>query len=152
MTFPRVLALCRIFTGFIFILFGEYKLASPDFASGGISRWLAPAAAFPFYRPFLSHAVLAHPAFWGYFVGAGELAIGVSLVLGIWVRAASIGGLIEMLNLLAATGFSPGPHAPLWQYFGASLDHICPALLFVIFLFGRAGKTWGLDGKRIRKM
>ena len=145
MGFARILALCRIFTGFMFLLFGEYKLASPAFAHGVINRWLTVANAFPFYRTFLSHWVLAHPVFWGYFVGAGEFAIGVSLMLGFWVRAASIGGLIEMLNLLAATGFSPGAHAQLWQYFGASLDHICPALLFVIFFFGRAGETWGLD-------
>lgn len=150
MSFPRILALCRIFTGFMFFLFGEYKLASPAFAHGGISHWLTGADAFPFYRSFLSHWVLAYPVLWGYFVGTGELAIGVSLVLGLWVRAASIGGLIEMLNLLAATGFSPGPHADLWQYFGASLNHICPALLFVIFFFGRAGETWGLDRGRMK--
>ena len=148
MAFPRILALCRIFTGFIFILFGEYKLRSPEFAHSGISHWISLSGAFPFYRPFLAHAVFPHAEFWAYFVGAGELSIGVSLVLGIWVRAASLGGLVEMLNLLAATGFSPGPHAPLWQYFGVSLEHICPALLFVIFFFGDAGRTWGLDHRR----
>ncbi len=144
--FRRVLALSRIFVGGMFLLFGEYKVFRPEFAHGGIQYWLAQFSPFPFYKPFLGHWVAPHPVFWAYVVGWGELAIGLSLLSGWRVRAASLGGLFEMLNLLAATGYSPGPHADLWKYFGANLDHICPALLFLIFLFSRAGETWGLDG------
>ena len=51
-----------------------------------------------------------------------------------------------MFNLFAATALAPGRHTDLWKYFGANLDHLCPALLFVVFFFARAGETWGLDG------
>ena len=140
----------------MFLLFGEYKIFRPGFASGGIQYWLSQFTPFPFYQPFLAHVVSPHPVFWAHVVGFGELAIGLSLVSGWLVRAASVGGLIEMLNLLAATGMAPGAHADLWKYFGANLEHICPALLFVIFFFSRAGETWGVDGwlaerKRTRK-
>src|SRR5213076_2625035 len=54
-------------------------------------------------------------------VAYGELAIAVSLVLGILVRPASICGFIYMMTLLFSANY-PGPHAAFWQYFGASLD------------------------------
>ncbi len=144
--FRRVLALCRIFVGGMFFLFGEYKVFRPEFAHGGLEYWLGNFSPFPFYQPFLAHWVSPHPVFWAYAVGFGELAIGLSLLSGLFVRVASLGGFFEMLNLLAASGYSPGPRADLWKYFGANLDHICPALLFVIFYFAPAGQTWGLDG------
>ncbi len=150
--FPRVLAGCRIFTGSMWFLFGEYKIFRPWFAhQGGFQFWFSQFAPFPFYAPFLTRVVATHPVFWAYLVGLGELAIGLSLLSGLYVRAASVGGFIEMLNLFFATGFAPGPHAELWRYFGANLEHLCPALLFVIFFFGRAGETWGLDGWRARR-
>ncbi len=131
----------------MFLLFGEYKVFRPWFAhEGGLQYWLNQFTPFAFYQPFLSHVVAPHPVFWAYVVGLGELAIGLSLVSGLYVRAASVGGFIEMVNLFAATGMAPGPHADLWKYFGANLEHICPALLFVIFFFSRAGESWGLDG------
>jgi thiosulfate dehydrogenase (quinone) large subunit len=150
--FCRVLACCRIFVGVMFFLFGEYKVFRPGFAhQGGFQYWLNQFAPLPFYQPFLARCVAPHPAFWAYVVGFGELAIGLSLMSGLFVRAASLGGIFEMLNLLAATGYAPGPHADLWRYFGANLEHICPALLFVIFFFARAGETWGLDGVLSRR-
>jgi thiosulfate dehydrogenase (quinone) large subunit len=145
--FCRVLACCRIFVGVMFFLFGEYKVFRPWFAhQGGLQYWLNQFAPLPFYQPFLARCVAPHAVFWAYVVGLGELAIGLSLLSGLFVRAASLGGLFEMLNLIAATGYAPGPHADLWRYFGANLEHICPALLFVIFFFARTGETWGLDG------
>lgn len=147
--FHRALAVCRIATGVMFLLFGEYKVFRPWFAfEGGFEYWAGQFTPFSFYRPFLAHVVEPHTVFWAFFVGFGELAIGLSLVSGLFVRAASAGGFFEMLNLFAATGMAPGPHAELWRYFGANLDHLCPALLFVIFFFGRAGETWGLDAWR----
>jgi uncharacterized membrane protein YphA (DoxX/SURF4 family) len=144
--FRRVLAVCRIFVGLVFFLFGEYKIFRPGFAESGLQFWISQFSPFPFYQPFLTHWISPHPVFWARVVGYGELAIGLALISGFFVRAASLGGLFEMLNLLAASGFSPGPHAELWKYFGANLDHICPALLFIIFFFASAGETWGLDG------
>ena len=48
------------------------------------------------------------------------LALGVSLVLGLWVRPASLCGLIYMLALLFSANY-PGPDAPIWQYAGVEM-------------------------------
>ena len=44
-------------------------------------------------------------------------------------------GFIYMMGLLFSSNY-PGAPAPLWQYFGASLDHSVLALCFLTFLFG----------------
>ena len=65
------------------------------------------------------------------------LAIGLALILGVLVQPASACGLLYMLTLLFAANY-PGPKAPTWQYFGASLEHLVPALCFATFLFADA--------------
>lgn len=148
----RTIAVVRILTGAIFILFGEYKVASPAFAHGGFQQqWLAAFInhdAVSIYRPFLLHVVQPHAIFFGYFVGGGELLIGLSLISGLWVRPASIFGAIHMISLTLATWNQVGP-GPIWRYFGAELDHIPLLFLFAIFFTARAGETWGLDGRKL---
>jgi uncharacterized membrane protein YphA (DoxX/SURF4 family) len=95
------------------------------------------------YKPFL-RATLHYPVASGYAVGVVELLIGVSLVLGFWVRPFSIVGALFMLNLLLATWNLP-PGSPAWKYLGAQLDNIPLLLLFLIFFFHGAGETLGLD-------
>jgi uncharacterized membrane protein YphA (DoxX/SURF4 family) len=74
--------------------------------------------------------------------------IGVSLLLGIWVRLASVLGALYMLNLTLATWWEVGHGVPVWRYFGAELDHLPLLLLFVVFFASDAGREWGLDGLR----
>jgi thiosulfate dehydrogenase [quinone] large subunit len=86
--------------------------------------------------PVLKGFVLPHAKSIAFLVAYGELAIGLSLVLGVLVRAASVCGAIYMLTLMFSANY-PGPHAPFWQYFGASLDHSILALCFVAFALTR---------------
>lgn len=142
----RTLALCRFCLGVAFLLFGQYKVATPAFAHGGLQKYLhgfIENSAYPFMIPILREWVLPHSVFFGYWVGMGELLIGLSLVLGACVGLASIFGFIYMMALAFSTGYQAG--WPLWRYVGANLEHFCPALLFLIFLFAHAGRTWGLD-------
>lgn len=147
----RTIAAVRIATGVIFLFFGEYKIVGPEWAHGGFEGWihgfLNEGAVVGFYKPFLVHVVLAHPVLFAWMVGLGEFAIGLSLVFGLFVRAASLGGGIFMINLAFSTWFAPGHGAPLWRYFGANLDHIPLLFLFAIFFATRAGEIWGLDGR-----
>jgi thiosulfate dehydrogenase (quinone) large subunit len=145
---PKTIALARMATGFLFLLFGEYKVASPAFAHGGFQRYLEgyiQGESVSFYRPFLQQVVLPHAVFFGYVVGILELAIAVSLIAGIWVRGSSIVGALFMLNILLATWWSPGHGAAFWQYFGAELDTLPLIFLFLIFYASDAGQTWGYD-------
>jgi uncharacterized membrane protein YphA (DoxX/SURF4 family) len=147
----KTIAGARIATSIFFLLFGEYKLAGPGFAHGGFQGYLQEfiaKGAVSFYRPVLSGLVLPHATFFGYMVGAVEAFIGISLLLGLWVRPASILAVLYLLNLTLATWWGPGHGAPLWRYFGAELDHLPLLLLFIIFFAADAGKTWGLDGRR----
>jgi uncharacterized membrane protein YphA (DoxX/SURF4 family) len=96
----------------------------------------------------LSGLVLPHAVFLGYTVGVIEMFLGLSLLLGLRVRPASILGVLYMLNFLLATWWGPGYSAPVWKYFGAELDHLPLLLLFIVFYATDAGKVWGLDRRR----
>jgi uncharacterized membrane protein YphA (DoxX/SURF4 family) len=147
----KTIAGVRMATSVFFLLFGEYKVAGPGFARGGFQTYLEDYiahGAVRFYRPVLSGLVLPHAVFFGYAVGVVELLIGVSLLFGLWVRAASVLGILFLVNLILATWWEPGHGAPVWRYFGAELDHLPLLLLFIIFFAAEAGRVRGLDGRR----
>jgi thiosulfate dehydrogenase (quinone) large subunit len=139
----KALAYLRIGVGVLFLIFGEYKVFGTQFTlGGGFQGWITgfvTNGAYPFMVPILRGFVLRHGTAIAFLVAYGELAIGLSLVTGVLVRAASICGLIYMLALLFSSNY-PGPDAPVWQYFGASLDHSVLALCFGAFIMGRPAK------------
>ena len=146
----KAIAGVRIATSVFFLLFGEYKLAGPGFAHGGFQGYLHQYItndAVSFYRPLLSGIILPHAVFFGYLVGAIEMFVGVCLLLGLWVRPASVLGIFFLLNLTLAAWWDPGHGVPLWRYFGSRLDTIPLLLLLIIFYATDAGKVWGLDGR-----
>lgn len=148
------LAGLRIAVGMLFLIFGQYKVFGTQFTLHGgfewwIHRFLQDGAAFPFFAPILQRLVLPHATLIAFIVAYGELAIGLSLILGIWVRAASAFGLLYMLLLLFSSNF-PGGQAPFWQYFGASLDHSVLALCFVSFIIGQSDQCLSLRNLRQR--
>jgi thiosulfate dehydrogenase (quinone) large subunit len=148
------LAGLRIAVGCLFLIFGEYKVFGSQFTLGGgfqswINRFLQGGMAYPFMIPVLEHVVLPHATLIAFLVAYGELAIGLALVMGILVRTASAFGLLYMLSLLFSSNY-PGDHVPLWQYFGASLDHSVLALCFLTFVGSRSGELLSVN-KYLRK-
>ena len=147
----RALLLLRLGVGVLFLIFGEYKVFGTQFTlHGGFQFWInrfVADGAYPFMVPILRGFVLPHATAIAFLVAYGELAIGIALFLGIWVRPASLFGLLYMLTLLFSSNY-PGVHAPFWQYFGASLDHSVLALCFVAFLMARADALWSLGARR----
>jgi uncharacterized membrane protein YphA (DoxX/SURF4 family) len=152
-TFPALsntIAVVRIATSVFFLLFGEYKVAGPEFAHGGFQTYLQDYianSAVSFYRPVLSGLVLPHAAFFGYVVGIVELLVGVSLLIGLWVRPACVLGGLFLMNMLLATWWAPGHGVPVWRYFGNELEHLPLLLLLIVFYAADAGRTWGLDAR-----
>lgn len=141
----------RIATSVFFLLFGEYKLMGPRFAHGGFQGYLQDyiaKSAVGFYRPVLSGVILPHAVFFGYFVGVVEMFVGICLLLGFWVRPASVAGILFLLNLTLAAWWEPGHGVPLWRYFGARLDTLPLLLLLIIFYAADARHVWGLDARR----
>jgi len=148
----RPIAGVRIATSVFFLLFGEYKVAGPGFAHGGFQTYLhdyIANSALSFYRPLLSTVVFPHAAFFGYMVRV-ELLIGISLLIGLWVRLACVLGILFLLNLTLAARWEPGHGVAVWRYFGARLDTLPLMLLLIIFFAADAGRVWGLDGRRWR--
>jgi len=152
------LAGLRIAVGFLFLIFGQYKVFGTQFTlHGGFQSWikkfLQDGAAYSFMVPVLTRFVLAHATPIAFLVGYGELAIGIALVLGVWVRAASTCGLIYMLTLLFSSNF-PGNGAPVWEYFGASLDHSVLALCFATFVAAGSNDVLSVKhfGKRSQEL
>jgi uncharacterized membrane protein YphA (DoxX/SURF4 family) len=151
----RALAFLRIGVGLFFLIFAEYKVFGTQFTLHGgfqfwINKFLEEGGAYPFLTSILRNFVLPHATPIAFLVAYGELAIGISLVLGILVRPASIAGLVFMLALLFSSDY-PGAGAPFWQYFGASLSHSVFALCFVAFTVGRAEREWSVYSLRARR-
>lgn len=126
--------------GALFLVFGQYKVFGTAFTLGGgfegwIDRFIEQGGAYPFMVPVLRHVVLPHGTAIAFLVAYGEFAIGISLVLGVMTRVASAFGLVYMVALLFSSNY-PGAGAPMWQYFGASLDHSVLAMCFATFLIG----------------
>jgi len=147
----RTVAAVRIAVSVLFLLFGEYKVAGPAFAHGGFQTYLQDFianGAVGFYRPFLTGVVQPHAVFFGYFVGVLELFVGISFLLGLWVRPACIVGGLFLINMLLSTWWEPGHGVPVWRYFGAELDHLPLLLLLIVFYAADAGRVWGLDARR----
>ena len=146
----KAIAFLRIAVGVLFLIFAQYKVFGAQFTlHGGFQFWInkfIEDGAYPFMLPVLRGFVLPHATLIAFLVAYGELAIGIALVLGVWVRLASAFGLLFMLTLLFSANY-PGAHAPLWQYFGASLDHSVLALCFAAFLIGDATTLWSLRSR-----
>jgi len=138
----------------LFLIFGQYKVFATQFTlHGGFQFWInkfLEDGAYPFMIPVLRGFVLPHATAIAFLVAYGELAIGVALVIGVWVRPASLFGFLYMLSLLFSSNY-PGAHAPLWQYFGASLDHSVLALLLCRVLgWRRNRRVVACNGKEVK--
>lgn len=143
------LAGLRIAVGALFLIFGQYKVFGNRFTLGGGFRWwierfLQDGSAYPFMVPLLQRFVLPHAIVIAFLVAYGELAIGLALVCGVWVRTASAFGLVYMLSLLFSSNY-PGARVPLWEYFGSSLDHSVLALCFLTFISSRSDKVLSIN-------
>ncbi len=147
------LAFLRIFVGFLFIMFGQYKIFGTQFIYGGgfesyINGFIAHGT-YPFMLPVLKNFVLAHHIAMAYLVPYGEMAIGLGLALGILVRTASVFGCVFMVAMLFSSNY-PGANVPLWRYFGASLQTNVLAMCFAAFVIGEADLVLSV-GRYLRK-
>lgn len=83
------------------------------------------------YAWFLSHLVLPYPVFWSYLVTAGEVLVGIALILGIFTGiAAFFGSLMNMSYLLAGA---------------VSINPVLFAVALFLILAWKTAGWWGLD-------
>lgn len=137
-TNAEALAVLRIAVGLFFVVFGQYKIFGSGFVRSGFRDYVQGSirdGAYPFMVPVLRW-ILAHVA--GAMVlavGYGEFLIGVSLLIGLLSRVASLFGCALMLAMWLSGGY-PGPHAAFWMYWGASLNWSVFAICFAVLAAG----------------
>jgi len=96
---------------------------------------------FPAYRGFLLGTVAPHQAF-AHLTALGEVAVGLSLVLGLFTEVGAAAGALQVIFYgLAVQHMSPGQQG----------FHVMLLAMMLAFLFARAGRTWGLDGWLARR-
>jgi uncharacterized membrane protein YphA (DoxX/SURF4 family) len=143
------MVVARVTVGVMFIMFAQYKLLHKDFAREGYQKYVTgyvQESSVSFYKPILRET-LKHPHVSAYLVAGTELLIGISMIVGFWVRPFSVVGALFMFNLVLATWNLP-PGAPLWRYAANQLENIPMLLLFLIFYSHSAGQTMGMDKAR----
>jgi thiosulfate dehydrogenase [quinone] large subunit len=103
----------RLFLGVTFLYAGLQKLADPNFF-----RWSSPTSihaqlvgathSSPIHA-LVSHLVpLATTA--GIVIAVGEVAIGVGVLVGLWVRVAAVAGMLLSLGLFLSVSFHSSPY------------------------------------------
>jgi uncharacterized membrane protein YphA (DoxX/SURF4 family) len=145
----RLAALVRMATGLIFIAEGAGKMLG-GFVRGGFARQTTEmlSQAWPFWAGFLRGVVLPHASFFAWVIAAGELAIGTGLLIGLWTRAAALGGTLLMLSILLTQSYL-GRGASWDKWITAGLATKFAMLLLLSIAAADSGRVWGLDANRM---
>ncbi len=103
----------RLFLGITFLFAGLQKLANPDFfrSSSPISihaQLIGADRASPIHG-LLSHLVPIAPAV-GLIIALGEVAIGLGTLVGLWMRVASVAGMVLSFGLFLTASFHSSPY------------------------------------------
>jgi thiosulfate dehydrogenase (quinone) large subunit len=103
----------RLFLGITFLFAGLQKLANPDFfrSSSPISihaQLIGADRASPIHG-LLSHLVSIAPAV-GLVIALGEVAIGLGTLVGLWLRVASLAGMVLSFGLFLTASFHSSPY------------------------------------------
>ena len=136
------LAIPRIVVGYHFLEVGWPKIAHGFYNGAELPEQLLSGVAkdpFLWHQNFINGVVLPHPVLFSHLVAFGEVAIGLSLVLGCLVRLSSVFGLIHNFNILLAVAI-PGRNGAQ-----TAINGLFIALHFV-FVLASAGRVLGLDG------
>ena len=136
-TFQKVsLVLLRLSMGWLMFYAGITKILDPQWSAAG---YLKGAKAFPgFFQWFLDPSVLPVVNFineWGLTL------LGISLILGVFVRLSSIlGVLLMMLYYFPILDWPyPNPHSYIVD------EHIIYTVVLLYFAAVGAGRVWGLE-------
>jgi len=137
------LALLRVYLGMIFLIAALPKLRQ-DFTPGltGFVEQVGLTRGHPFYQQLLEQVVLPNAAVFAALVTAGELFVGVTLILGLATRLSASVALILALNYMFAKG--------AWFWTPSSNDAAFVAIALAL-LIGAAGRTLGVDSFLARR-
>jgi thiosulfate dehydrogenase (quinone) large subunit len=145
-TYLGYLAILRIAVGYHFLTAAVPKLTSKFLTGKGLAEELVKTVVkdpFAWHRSFILDFVVPHAHAFSHLIAFGELAIGISLILGCLVRISASFGAFHNLNILLAIAIANGgPQLGINRLF---------IILQVVFVFASAGRSLGLDGLLKRK-
>ena len=137
---PRSLFLLpRLYLSIIFLVAVSAKLTSTGgFAPRMIGFLNATAlqSAAPWYQAFVRTVVLTHASLFAGLVIAGELVVGITLLVGLATRAGAAVAIVLLFNYFSAKGLPP------WS--PASND-IADIVLCILVVMSAAGRYFGID-------
>lgn len=146
------MVLVRVLVGAVWLNGGIEKLLNPSFprqfadslaAGGFVSQ--AP----PFFRSFMQGTVVPNAELFAQFVRAGELTLGLALILGFLTNLAAIGSVVLSLAILLSAGgvrLGTGLGAPEFVTI-----NVLVALISLVVLFSPAAKRVSLDAGLARR-
>ncbi|CAA9488907.1 MAG: hypothetical protein AVDCRST_MAG12-1977 [uncultured Rubrobacteraceae bacterium] len=142
----------RVLVGALWLNGGIEKLLNPDFprqfadtleVGGFVSQ--AP----PFFRDFMQSTVVPNAELFAQLVRAGELTVGVALILGFLTNLASVGSVaLSVLILLSGGGVRLGTGLGAPEFITIN---VLVALISLVILFSRAAKEVSLDSGLARR-
>jgi thiosulfate dehydrogenase [quinone] large subunit len=132
------LAPLRLFLGGTFTYAGLQKLTDPQFfdpgAAGYIGRQIADMAAGSPLQGVLLAAAVPHATLFGFLVAWGELAIGLGTLIGLFLRAAALGGTFLSLVFFLTASWQVRPY-----FYGADSIYACAWLTLLLAGSARTG-------------
>jgi len=145
---PVSILILRLAVGILFLHLGYTKVQNGWLSSSGrLQKSLAnyEQNAPPVSRWFIHNVAQPGVEVWSRCIAVGELALGVSLVLGLLVRLSTLVGMIVVFIFHLANGtlFSLG-------FFGNPWAILVLPLLLVLSMT-RAGRRWGLDALLLKR-
>ena len=142
----------RILVGALWLNGGIEKLLNPSFprqfadslaAGGFVSQ--AP----PFFRGFMQSTVVPNAELFAQLIRAGELTVGIALILGFLTNLAAIGSVALSISILLSAGgvrLGTGLGAP--EFININ---VLVALISLVILFSPAAKRFALDAGLARR-
>ena len=112
----------RLFLGITFIYAGIDKLTDSAFLSGtgnGSLAQVLEAVHGTAAAPWMIDLALKSPEGFGYAIAAGEIAVGLGTLLGLWTRLAAFGGAVISLTFWLTISWATEPY-----YYGNDLAYL----------------------------
>jgi len=136
----------RVLVGALWLNGGIEKLLNPSFPrqfAEGLAAGGFVSQAPPFFRGFMQGTVVPNAELFAQLVRAGELTLGVALILGFLTNLAAFGSVVLSISILLSAGgvrLGTGLGAPEF----ISIN-VLVALISAVILFSAAAKKVSLD-------
>jgi thiosulfate dehydrogenase (quinone) large subunit len=146
------MVLVRVLIGAVWLNGGLEKLLNPSFPSQFAASLEAGgfvSQAPPFFQDFMKGYVVPNAELFAQFMRAGELMLGIALILGLLTNLAAIGsvGLSAVIMLSqGGVGLGTGLGAPEFLTI-----NVLVALISVVILFSPAAKALSIDSRLAKR-